>query len=113
MLNSRERTKAIRHAQQRGMDLEDYLDNKHKDQAASRGLTVHEYLREQQDNRRQKYGVDGKTKQCRVGEPSDSSDDSADSGDEPLETRTDRGLSDFLGPMIDGVAKGLKDVLNI
>merc|ERR1711997_1129296 len=82
VLNIRERAKAVRHAKQRGMDVEDYLQNKHKDQAARCGKTVHEYLREQQDNRRQKYGVDGKTKQCRKGDSTDSSDDSADSGDE-------------------------------
>merc|ERR1712083_144793 len=82
MLNASEKPKATRHAQQRGLDVEDYLQNKHKDQAARSGKTVHEYLREQQDNRRQKYGVDGKTKQCRKGDSTDSSDDSADSGDE-------------------------------
>merc|ERR1711997_593703 len=57
-LNANERPKAERHAKQRGMDLETYLENKHGKQAAelARQRDTAEYLLERQMERKFKFG---------------------------------------------------------
>merc|ERR1711899_246026 len=61
----RERAKAIRHAERAGCktaeDFDQYMIDKHGEKAATKGMEVSDYLKEQQARRKEKYGKGGKT----------------------------------------------------
>jgi len=79
MFGIRELAKIERHAKQRGLTVDQYLEKKHGAAAKEwrRNKDLAEYVAEQQARREMKYGEGGKSKANR-GASSDSSEDSED-----------------------------------
>jgi len=77
LFTGRELAKIERHAKQRGLTVDQYLEKKHGAAAREwrRNKDLAEYVAEQQGRRQVKYGEGGKSKENR-GASSDSSEDS-------------------------------------